>query len=64
MSNAPDSAACPVEIWSCNPADIKPWSVEDKARLHTLLAQTFGWAEKPPPVPVDAPSEAAPAVKD
>lgn len=32
-----------VELWSCNPSDIKPWTPEDVERLGVFLADVFSW---------------------
>lgn len=32
-----------LEVWSCDPSAIKPWSEEAKARLNVALADIFGW---------------------
>jgi len=32
-----------ISVWSCDPADIPPWTEESKARLHKCLAEVFGW---------------------
>lgn len=34
-----------LEIWSCNPADIPPWTPEDKARLVKALGEIFNWED-------------------
>jgi hypothetical protein len=36
-------------IWSCNPADIPPWTHDDITRLHVFLKGVFGWPDKPKP---------------
>lgn len=32
----------PLEIWSCDPKSIKPWTKEAEERLHKALDKIFG----------------------
>jgi len=32
-------------LWSCDPKSIKPWTKEDKDRLHKALEKVFGKKE-------------------
>jgi hypothetical protein len=44
-----------LEVWSCDPKDIPPWTEEGKARLHAFLAEVFGWEK------VDSPTAGTPS---
>lgn len=33
------------DIWSCNPADIPPWTEDQEMKLNAALAKVFGWAD-------------------
>lgn len=35
----------PIEFWSCDPKNIKPWTKEDEERLHVALDKIFGKPE-------------------
>lgn len=47
MNNLPHG----IEIWSCNPKDIPPWTPEAKQRLVTALGEIFGWKKERPMTP-------------
>lgn len=59
----PPSQEPSVEVWSCNPADIKPWTTADKARFGAVLSELFGWPSvedvRPPVDSGDAASDNA-----
>ncbi len=62
MTTADNTSALPrpseilteLDVWSCNPADIPPWTEEGKQRLTEALAQIFGWNEPENKVPEQA----------
>lgn len=37
----------PIEVWSCNPADIPVWTLKEKLRLNIFLATVFSWKNTP-----------------
>lgn len=41
--------ASELNLWSCDPNEIKPWSPEDIEKLDAALGEVFGWTKSLPP---------------